>query len=318
MADLNDQAARDAAARFDVPKVYDSAGALLADAEIDAVVLALITGVRGEVALEALEAGKHVLLEKPPAMNLAELERIKAAAGDRVVASCSSRLTFNDVAEKARAVVAAGELGTIRTIHVRCLQGVGPFNPDRNPPEWRVRRDLNGGGYLVNWGVYDLDFMLYVLGDAFEPGDVLASAWPVAPHLANGRVDPDSNAECHVVALVRGRGGETLFLERGEFTALPKSMRWQIVGEKAALSLGMLRSETPPTLTLHRADANDGLVSETLLEDYGEDVQHRMPVRDFAEAIRAGRPPRTGFDRAVRIQRILDAVYQSLDTASTA
>lgn len=313
VADLDPDARESAKREYDVPKAYDSAEALIADGEIDAVVCALITGVRGKVAVAAAKAGKHVLLEKPPAMSADEL----AAIGDAADASgvtlgcCSARMTFNAVAEEGRRVVDSGVLGPIRTIHVRCVKPVQASNPDHTPPKWRVRHDLNGGGYLVNWGVYDLDFMLYVLGDAFEPDATLAQMWPVAPHLATGRVDPASDAECHVVALVRGRGGETLFLERGEFTSLPASMRWQIAGERGAMTLQMLAGKDQPTLVLHRAEAQQGLIDEVVLEDFGEDVQHPMPVRDFAQAIREQRPPRTSFDRAMRLQRILDAIYGS-------
>lgn len=318
LADLEEDAARTLADEHGIGKVYASAEAILADPEVQAVVLALVTGVRGAVALDSLRAGKHVLLEKPPAMDVQELQRIADAAGDRVVASCSSRLTFNRVAETAREVVAGGELGPIRTIHVRCVQPVGPARPEHTPPPWRAKRSLNGGGYLVNWGVYDVDFMLYVLGDRFAPSDVLAQSWPVAPHLAEGRVDPASDAENHFVALLRGTEGQTFLLERGEFTSLPKSMAWQISGDQASLSLAMVADQAPPTLVLHRADPENGLVSDTVLDEYGSDVQHDMPVRDFAAAIAEGRPPRTDLHRAMRIQRIIDAIDQSIENASHA
>src|SRR5690606_30190176 len=73
VADLRVEAAQAAAAEFNVPQVMPSGEELAASDAVDALVLAMPTGVRAPVARVALDAGKHILLEKPPAMNAAEL-----------------------------------------------------------------------------------------------------------------------------------------------------------------------------------------------------------------------------------------------------
>ena len=119
VADLNREAARRAASEFNVQKVHGSASELIDDPNVDAVVLALITSVRTPIAIEALQKGKHLLIEKPPAMNAGELQQIKTLKGDRVIGCCSSRCSFSDGAERARKVVESGVLGAIRIVRCR-------------------------------------------------------------------------------------------------------------------------------------------------------------------------------------------------------
>lgn len=94
VADLQEERARETAARFNVPRYYTDPKALMDDPDVEGVVLALPAGFRIGLAIEALRRGKHVLVEKPAALDLAELNQIAeaaAAAPDRVLAFSSSR-----------------------------------------------------------------------------------------------------------------------------------------------------------------------------------------------------------------------------------
>ncbi len=119
VADLDKTLASEAAAKFGVSKVYSTGAALIDDPEIEAVILAVITGVRAPLAYRALRRGKHVLLEKPPAMNAGQIRRYMKLRGDCVVAFCSSRYSFLDGAREARRVVENGDLGEIRIVRCR-------------------------------------------------------------------------------------------------------------------------------------------------------------------------------------------------------
>ena len=311
LADLDQARARALAEEFDVPDVYSSGRALIDRGEVDAVVLALITGQRSRVACHALRHEKHVLLEKPPALNAAQIRRYMSLQGDRVVGCCSARLSFLDGARAAREIVARGELGEIRVVRCRGISAIGPVNEGWTPPAWRVSHKLNGGGFLVNWGVYDLDYLMHVTDWQLEPETVLAQAWPIAEPYAAGRVHPASDAENHVILHIRCRNGAVIVLERGEAVAMQDENCWQVTGEHASLHLQMTGTGDAPTVILDRADPATGLTTETVLENPGVDVQHQMPIRDFAAAIREGRQPQTDLQKALRIQQILDAVYRS-------
>src|SRR5690606_32433935 len=112
-----------AAATTSGAAVFDSAEALLAQDTVDAVVLALPTSARAGLPRLALERGKHLLLEKPPAMHADELADLEAMQGDRVVACASSRFRHYDSARAAAAFLKDDPLGPIRLVRFR---GVAP------------------------------------------------------------------------------------------------------------------------------------------------------------------------------------------------
>ncbi|MEX0653231.1 MAG: Gfo/Idh/MocA family oxidoreductase [Phycisphaeraceae bacterium] len=315
VTDLRADAAKAFADKHGVATVHASTDDLFADANVDAVVLAMPVKGRTALAVEALQAGKHVLLEKPAAMNVDEVAQIMAArdaAGDRVVAGCSARHRFLPSAEKATEVVASGVLGALRVVRGRAVMPAGG-PPKSPPPVWRVRKDLNAGGIMSNWGVYDLDYLLGVCGWTLTPRQVLAQVWSVSRQFGN-RVAEGSDAETHVAALVQCEGGVALTLERGEFVPTVRDTAWQIIGERASLRMNLLPGKENQ-LWLDESDEEKGVVSKLLWE--GEETWptvHNGPLGDLAEAIVHGRPPRTGLEQAMVIQRITDAIYASSDT----
>ncbi len=314
VADVDASKARHLAAQYDVPSVYRSGSTLCGDRAIDAVVLALPTGLRSREAKRALRGGKHVLLEKPPAMNVGQLRSYLKLRGDAVVGCCSSRFTFTDGAEEARARIACGDLGRLRILRCRGIFGVNAVKPGAKPPAWRARHSLNGGGFLVNWGIYDLDYMMHITGWSLEPETVFAQTWPIARELAKGRVHPDSDAENHVFLLVRCKCGAVITLERGEAVSQESDTAWQVTGDRGSLRLQMTTRPGPPTVVLDTADGEAGLRTEVILQDPGEVDVNAMPVHDFVSAILHERQPRTDLAKALILQKILDATYKSART----
>lgn len=316
VADRIEDRARAKAAEYHARKTYREGLDLVRDPEVEAVVLAFPAGKRAELAYEALKLGKHVLLEKPGATRAAEVEKMISLQGKLVGACCSSRYKFLPSFEAARSYVASGSLGEIREIYGRSLLSAGPLGSDP-PPPWRVSREQNGGGILVNWSPYDIDYLLSVAGWSVEPRAVFAQTWPVASHLA-ARVDPRSDAENHYVALIRCDGGAVIHLERGEFTSAQNETVWQIVGSKATLRLHMTLVDRK-TIWVDETDAKTGVTTRVLWEGVEDpDPVHNGPAQDFAEAILSDRPPRTDLRTTLRIQRIFDAIYESASSGELA
>ena len=110
-ADLVESYRESATERFNPPKVYSNDIDLLDDENVEAVVLAFPTQFRTEVALRAFERGKHVLIEKPIAMNVGEVNQLIEARGDLVSGCCSSRNRFNKAARLATQLITSGGLG---------------------------------------------------------------------------------------------------------------------------------------------------------------------------------------------------------------
>jgi len=312
VADLIVDRARQVAERFAVPCHYPGDTELLADDRIEAVVLAMPAGDRTPVAFKALERGKHVLLEKPVASTTAEVEKMMTLRGDRVVACCSPRMTFTGHAQAAMECVASGALGKIRMVRFRAILGA-PADPNPSPPPWRESMARNGGGILVNWSCYDLDYLMSITNWQLKPKSMLAKWWPVAPKMS-AYAASGSDADAHFIALVTCEDDIVLSMERAEFASATANQAWEIIGTDATLHAPMLsRKDEPHAVVLDRFVPGQGIISETIWEagqgEPGNDV-----ITDFVNAIRQGREPRTNLERALVMQKLTDAIYASSKT----
>ena len=309
VADIRAEAAESTAQNAGGCRVHGDGGALLDDADVEAVVLAMPAGVRADLAVRALQAGKHLLVEKPVACNTAEVERMIAARGELVAGCCSCRFSLMRSAKAARDFYATGALGELRLLRCRGVRhDNGP--PKRTPPPWRVSHELNGGGILVNWGCYDLDYLFSIIGWRIRPRVVLAQAWPVAAHAAN-RVAPGSDAETHIAVLVQCEDDVAVTVERGEFVATADDGAWQIVGSKGSLRLAITPGQGDSVI--HDGGSADAPVTSTPIwtGDRRPDVVGAGLLQDFAHAIRAGVQPMTNLERSLILQQITDAAYAS-------
>jgi predicted dehydrogenase len=274
------------------------------------VVLALPTGVRTPIVYKALERGKHVLIEKPIATCAAEVEKMIALQKDRVAGCCSSRNVFTGHAEAATRCVESGALGQIRMVRFRAI-GAAPAKPSDNPPPWRQSMKANGGGILVNWSCYDLNYVMHIAGWQAKPKSVLAKWWPVGPKMTK-YVAAGSDADSHYVALIQCEDDMVLSMERAEFASAVNDQAWEIVGTDATLHLQLVpQPGKPNAITLDRFVPGQGVVSETIWEEKQGYAGGSNVIRDFAGAIRDGRQPATDLKRALLMQKITDAIYAS-------
>ena len=297
VCDVRTDVAQKTAAEFNIPRWMASAAELFTDPSIDAIILALPANLRTALALEAFKNGKHVLTEKPVAMNAAEVRAMIAAQNGRVGAVCSSRYHFFASARAARDFLRTGALGPLRTITCRGVNPAGP--PFKNPPAWRLRKDLNGGGIFMNWGCYDLDYLLGLLDFKLTPQSALARTWQVAPQYASYTA-PGSDAETHAAALITFAEGCVLNYERAEFSTLPPDNRWQITGERGTLTLQMLKAKSA-NVVLTEPDAEKGTRTRVIWE--GDEsvltAEHDGVAADFVDATIHKREPQTSLKNAL-------------------
>ena len=261
------------------------------------------------MAISAFAHGKHVLVEKPVAMNSEEAKQMVAARGNLIAGCCSSRHRFLPSFHVVKSFLDSGALGQIRLIRIRAAKpDEGP--PKTTPPAWRLRRDLNGGGILMNWGCYDLDYLLGLFDWRLKPKWVAANMWTVPPPF-EPHVAPGSDAETHVVALLLYDGGLTVAYERGEYMPTAPEDGWEIIGEKGSLRFKMV-PEKGKTVTFHEASTEAGVVPKVIWQgDETWDMVHEGVVRDFVQAVVENRQPATSLEQALLVQQITDAIYES-------
>ncbi len=315
VADLIEERARKAAEQFNVPKTYLEGADLVQDPDVEAVVLAFPARGRTELALRAFAHGKHVLTEKPVAMNAAEVKQMIAARGELTAACCSPRFRFLEGAQAATECVASGALGELRVVRCRHIIPCGE-KPETPRPEWRLKKELNAGGILCNWGCYDLDYLLGITGWQLKPRTVFGQIWTIPPQFRS-HIAPGSNAETYYTALIRCEGGTIISVERGEYMPAQADEAWQIVGTKGSLKLRMLAGN-PKAIILDETSTEHGTTSTTLWEGAEDSAQVGVRLADdFATAIREHREPATSLERALVVQQITDAIYASAERGTS-
>jgi predicted dehydrogenase len=158
LCDLDETHRSEFAARYPGVRVTDSFDELLAADDVDAVVIATPVPTHYALARQALEAGKHVLVEKPPAMKGAEIDELAAIAAERDLALMPGHLLlYHPAVRKLKDLIDAGELGEVLCVYGN-RQNLGIVRTNENA--------------LWSLGVHDLSVILYLLDE--EPSEALA------------------------------------------------------------------------------------------------------------------------------------------------
>ncbi len=165
VADSSAKRAQAIKKEFGLARTYSSAEDLIADPELDAVIVALPNIYHAPVSIAALKSGKHVLCEKPFAMNRKEAARmIQTAKKKRKVLMVGMNWRYRQDTQTLKALIERGELGEIYHGKARLLRrsGIPKFGT------WFCRKKISGGGAMLDIGVHMLDCCLYLM-DNFKP-----------------------------------------------------------------------------------------------------------------------------------------------------
>ncbi len=307
LLDLEMAKARHLGAQYAISTIYADTAQMLADPAVEAVLLAVPTCVRLPLTRQVLASRRHLLLEKPVAMQAGDVRRMQRWQTDLVVGCCSSRFRCLPAARIVQDTLRTRTLGRIRTIHWRILRNA-PTQPQILPPAWRLQRRVNGGGILMNWGCYDLDYLLGIWDPPLQPRRVQAHTWHLGRQYRQ-HVVPASDAETHVVAHVECDQGILLSYERGEYMPGPAVSTMTITGEEGTLEVDMV---SPPgsRIVLTRADSRAGTDREILYEQAAPAPDLQVGVlSDFVRAVRQGGTPATDLHHGWRVQALTDAIY---------
>jgi predicted dehydrogenase len=278
--------ARKFARKHHVERVHDSYAALIADPEIDAIYNPLPNNLHAEWTIKALEAGKHVLCEKPLASNAAEAVQMAEAArrSGRVLME-AFHYRFHPLMARALEVVRSGELGQVQRIETSmCI-------PMPMRSDIRFRLDLSGGA-MMDVGCYALH-QLRTLASA-EPEVVSATAKLRAPG-----VDRAMEAE------LRFADGRTARMECSLW-----SHRLLKLGFRVSGSDGELRvlNATVPQLYHHLKVRGK---SGSRRERVPGEATYTLQLRAFAEAVQAGATPLISLEDSIANMKTIDAVYRA-------
>jgi predicted dehydrogenase len=279
--------AREAAARLGIPKAYGSYEELLADPEIDAVYNPMPNHLHVPWSIKALEAGKHVLCEKPIALSSAEAQELVDAARRRPQLKVMEAFMYRHHPQwqRAKQLVDAGGVGELRTIH----SFFSYFNVD--PNNVRNMADIGGGG-LMDIGCYNISLSRFIFGD--EPRRVLGIV-EYDPQFATDRMASG--------ILDFGRGTATFTCS----TQLSSYQRVNIYGTEGRIEIEIPFNAPPdrPCRMWHqRGDQIEEIV-------FGICDQYTIQGDLFSQAVLNDTPVPTPIEDAVANMKVLEAVVAS-------
>lgn len=264
VASRSPEAAQAYAREWGIERAFGSYEALLADPEVDVVYIPLPNRLHAEWSIRALQAGKHVLCEKPLALSLQEVDAMAAAAGesDRVLAEA---FMYRHAAQTARVMelVQSGAVGALQAVN-----GAFTFTLNR-PADIRWNKAL-GGGSIWDVGSYPISYARMVTGK--EPLEVFA--WQV---MIPGGVD------VYTVGQMRFPGDVFAHFE-ASFVSPPRS-HMEIVGSEGILSIPVpFKPGALEKLTLRRGD-------DVQVIEVQAGPLYAGEVEDMADAVLLGRQP---------------------------
>lgn len=244
---------------FGIPKLTVDYRNMLKDPELNAVIICTPPNLHKEMFIESIKAGKHVLLEKPAAMNLKECDAMIAVQKDfpnSMVCDCSARHSrLQPKFDKVKDIVDSGTLGEVYYVHHNSVWRNGRPGIEYNPEaKWFMNKAIAGGGPLFDWGVYDLSFHLGVLGDQHELDfitDVMLKSG--LDEFNPGELVYD--VEEMFALNMRLTGGIKYFWERGNHANMEVPNETRIYGTRGGLKFGFC-SWDPPAIQLFEYDKN--------------------------------------------------------------
>jgi D-xylose 1-dehydrogenase (NADP+, D-xylono-1,5-lactone-forming) len=276
--------AREFAAAHGIPRAHASYEELLADPAVEAVYVPLPNGLHVEWTLAALEAGKHVLCEKPLSPRAGEVERcFDAAEGAGLVLSEGFMWRHHPQAERLASLVHEGSIGELRLVRAAFSFALQRF------PDVRWDPELDGGA-LLDVGCYCVSGARFLTGE--EPERVSGEA-----------VLADSGVDARFAGTLRFSGDVLATFDCG--FDLPPRDELEAIGSEGSLFLDDPWHSIEPRIELRGADGSVELVEVERANPY------RLELEDMSAAIRGEREPRLGRADALGQARALEALLRS-------
>ena len=306
LAENHPQRARDAAHRFHLARSFSDYRELLEEPDIDAVTIALPNHLHAPVAIAALQARKHVLLEKPMATSAREAAAIlDAAKKAKRTLMVAQNLRFHRHTQTAKLFMERGDLGEV--YHARCFWRRRAGIPRIG--SWFTQKKLAGGGCFADIGVHLLDACFHLLKE-FEVRSVSAQTFAKFGPRGLGEMEwgrsevalaKPFDVEDYGVALLRMASGRSVLFEIGWAGFHPPDEREQgidLLGTNAGLSL------FPPRLFRNGANGYEATHLNALKVPHSEN-----PIPHWVGCVLDGKKPLVAPEESLKIQQILDAIY---------
>lgn len=314
VCDLNEQRAAEKAARYGAEKVFTDYRELLADPHIDAVSICTWNNSHAEISIAALEAGKHVLCEKPLCKTVEEALAVEEAVRrtNRVYqVGFVRRCATNTKALKQ--FIDAGDLGEIYYAKASCIRRLG------NPGGWFADVERSGGGPLIDLGVHIIDICWYLMGKP-KVKSISGNVYHKLGNRANIKhltfytaADYDANkntVEDSANALIRFENGASLMVDVS-FTLHAKKdeLSVKLFGTKGGAEL---EPELSLVLEKHDTILNVNPQIDHVSFDFANAFQNEIDA--FVSSCLDGSSLIAPVEDGVELMKMLCGIYQAAET----
>lgn len=267
---------------------------LLTDSTIQSVIIATPHSELTSIALQALSAGKHILIEKPGALSIKAWNSMKTLADqNQLLIRIGYNLRFHPSLMRAKEIILNGELGPLFMIRARYGHGarLGYEN------EWRMKDRSLGGGELIDQGVHLIDLAHWFMGD-FET---------IEGHLAN--LYWQSPAEDNAFISLRNKNGQTAWLH-ASCSEWKNTFSLEIYGTQGKLHAeGLGGSYGSEKLTHFKMGAKMG-PPDALVYEFKDQVDPwSIEMNAFFEDIRLKRTPCPGYEEGLKVLRVVESLH---------
>jgi predicted dehydrogenase len=268
---------------------------------LDALIVCLTNDIAAEVTIAGLESGMHVFCEKPPGRSVEDIVRVisheRRHPGLKLMYGFNHR--YHESVQESLAIMRSGELGKV--INMRGVYGKAKLITF-NQPDWRTKREIAGGGVLLDQGIHMVDLMRLLGGDFTEVHSFISNS--------HWGYDVEDNA----YALMRTAEGVVGMLNSSA-TQWRHRFHLDINLDRGSLILGGILSGTKSygaeTLTVVRADPdNDRGDPKEVITRYNRDPSWDEEMRAFADSVLNDKPVQSGTsDDALRTMQLVFKIY---------
>lgn len=321
ICDINEERLNETADKFGIAKRYTSETEMLANENIDAVDVCVWNVNHAKCAIEALDAGKHVLCEKPMAYSAKDAEdMLEASKRNGKLLMIGFVLRFGNDAVVAKDMIDNGIMGEVYHTKATYLRQHGA------PGGWFCNKELSGGGPVIDLGVHVIDITRYYMGCP-KPVSVYAVTQEKLknrPHLKtdvgwkpkDAKDDDIFNVEDFATALIRYDNGSTTLLQTSYSLNGTTETSQELFGTKGGFKLGGAAFEGDKSFKVY-TEIN-GYLAEVKPETSNlKNVSGDMfydEMQHFVDCVLYGTPCKAPAEDGVAIMKILDAIYESART----
>ena len=319
----NPDRAKEAAKAVGVPDVYNDPMELIKRDDLDAIAIVTPPGQHHELALAAIAAGKHVVCEKPFAINARQAKEMQERA-DRSGLTAMIAHEFRHTPQRAyiKELLGQGYVGEFKFCNIELFFNRGV--PKTPPPMTWNNRKADGGGLLGALGSHYIDGLRYWFGDVKTASGRLMAVRPDVTDPKSGKVAQTETDDAFAFTLTFKNGGMAA-MSASSALIPSRGARIAVMGTK-----GTLYAEQPgpnPEQDGVVLGGQDGeplkrLETPAKFLPFKDDRDHRLMafrllVRDFTRGIDEGQSPSPNFTDGLRCQEVLDAVRESSETGRT-